>query len=190
MDVSNLNTFNDVIVEYVKTDRRLKGIASALLRLAQSCEDGNDFLAKCKAAEAYIMSDDARDYKVTEIPRAWNQAKSDIAAGMGLGLNPKEFKSYHEFREQKIERKKQSRAANDVDRPEKDARGPTESIETVDPMNEVSMDLLPIVKFLSVLPEHTRKRWVKRATTEAKELHDTYLNGRKEGGRQQIAATQ
>lgn len=199
-----LDTFNDILVSYVELDRdfnkRAGTLSSALLALAVNCTDAEDFLAQCKGAETWIKSGDAGTHRIPDegkLPRAFVQARSDIAAGLRLGLNPVDFTTLSAFKTAKVNRNKASEAASNVSRKDKGDSRPSQSAERSDndtspekavpisPLSQVlsAKEQIALTKYLAVLPDLSRSRAVKEILRLAKAAHDTHINGVKEGER-------
>jgi hypothetical protein len=104
-------TYNAAIILAVKLDRGKANLAAHLMKLARKASDLTEFKRECKLAEIFIMSEDAGDYQVADVPQCWKQYTSDIAAGMKLELDPKRFDSFNAFRDAKIEENKKVKAA-------------------------------------------------------------------------------
>ncbi len=194
-----LDSYNNILAESVKLERgyakRAGTLSSALLALAGSCETAGAFIDKMNEAEAWVRTAEAGDVRLAEgikMPRAWVQAKSDIVAGLKLGLNPVDFDSLSAFKRAKVKRNEQATTAAQVGAREQDAQ-PTDSTEAIAALGtkgteaSVPHDLIPVVKYLSVLPELSRKRTVHDMTVLAKTAHDNHLNGLEEGRRRQQA---
>ena len=184
-----LDTLNNVLCAAVLNERNSGKIATALLRLAREFDNSLDFKKACAASESYIRSDDAREYKWEDdkLPRAWTQAKSDIAAGMDLGLDPSKYESYAAFKTAKIEVNASLKDVSNADAKDKDGRkDPTVTLvsESKNTGAEMPDDLKGLVGTLSKLPNNSaRAVLVKELTRLASMALDMHRANEKEGSR-------
>lgn len=194
-----LDSYNNILAESVKLERSYDKIAgtlsSALLALAGSCDTAGAFIDKMNEAEAWVRTADAGDVRLAadaKMPRAWIQAKSDIVAGLKLGLNPVDFDSLSAFKRAKVKRNEAAKLASQVDARDKDGKSTDAeamAASSTEGTAGVPRDLIAIVKYLSVLPELSRKRTVHDMIVLAKTAHDNHLNGMAEGARRKAQAT-
>lgn len=191
--MSNL-TFRSVMLEAVEVEKQAQGVASGLFLLAQ--QHGDEWESEVKQAEAWIMSKDAGENRMPEVPRCWTQAASDIRGGIKRGLDPKEYPTYSKFKAAKVElgkskNKEKDRASNDPrnkDVREKDGSPVTtveealESGEVLDAKTTMVIpdDLKQTVEYLSKLPDDIRSKTVDQIERLAKGAHNEYFKTQRE----------
>ena len=196
--MNEYKTFEDVLVGAVTLERdyasRFKGLASALYALAQSCKSVDEFKDSCTAAEQWIRSDEAGSAKLevgVDLPRAWKQAKSDIAGGMNRGLDPTKFDTYSQFKQAKADAGKAAEQVANVDKPEKD----THSMSVVDSqpdeaMKKVLQDLVPVASCLVQLPDVQYSGALRKIKQLAETARGAHLSNQKKGGQHKQAGKQ
>jgi hypothetical protein len=91
-------SYRGVLGAFVVAERKEKGAASDLFKLAKRADGVDDFISQCKSAEEFYLSDAAGQSQVSELPTKWGQAKSDIKGGFKAGLDFSKIASYHKMK--------------------------------------------------------------------------------------------
>jgi hypothetical protein len=178
------------MVAFVVADRKQAGAASDLFKLARRCESMDEFEAKCQMEEEWVLSDEAGQSKVVDLPKAWTQAKSDIKGAIKAGLDLTKLPSYHKMKVAKAEANAARKEANSATAPTREPRAERTvqqalaDGEVIDAKTTqiLPADLVQLVKFLDKLPQHGRARLVKQFTKEAKQAWDLTVQFRQKAG--------
>ena len=164
-------TYNTVLSDAVSVERAYaKGsasVASALLALACATNKADDFKSACVSAEEWIKSDEAGANKLEDnekMPRAWTQAKSDIAAGLDAGLNPSDYPTYSKFKAAKVEARKSSASVAALNTADKD--GPVAVADSAPP--PMKGPLADLLKMLAEMPDKQANNFISNWTQQAR----------------------
>lgn len=182
-------TFRSCMTDAVHAARKAGSVGTKLLKLARSCTDTEQFLARCQAEEDWILSDEAGQMKEVELPKCWTQAKSDIKQGWNAGVDPKDVTSYHKLREKKGQINKANREKKNgtngrgeggtlQSKAAKDVVGVTTMEEALEQGLVVDMksnmlvpdELMPLVRLLDSMSQHGRARAIKQFTDAAEHM--------------------
>lgn len=96
-------TWRGVMANAVAAERKAASVASDMFKLAQKCQDVDEFLAKTKMEEDWVLSEEAGQSRMEEVPRCWTQAKSDIKGAFKAGLDLTKIPSYSKMKIKKAE---------------------------------------------------------------------------------------
>jgi hypothetical protein len=175
-------TWRSVMKGFVDNARVATNLADSMFRLAKECKDVAEFLNNCKVQEDWVVSPEACQSRVYQIPAHWTQAKSNIKRGMELGLNPNDYPSLSKFRKAKARAGKGGEGVVHESRPKlklKDKPEPRHVVEVAsEPRQERDTgpsDLAEIAELLAPLNQLSRARAIKELTDCAKKhrmLHD------------------
>ena len=135
------------------TDLR-NGVADHLMIASRHFKiDHAAFDMHCKNETSWLKSPEGaqacKTKEVKKVPRSFIQAKSDIIAGMKLGLNPQDFSTYSLFKKAKVELNKASKKAEEKAEVEASVNG--EPVAKGD--SPLSLSVSNLIKLLHTIPE-------------------------------------
>jgi len=181
------------MTEFVIAMRKEMGAASDLFKLARRCQGCDEFLAKCQMEEEWVLSQEAGQMQVTELPKAWTQAKSDIKGAFKAGLDLTKIPSYYKMKLAKAEANgaakasKEASDATEVPAPNTGAEGKERDAKPDNSLAEAlaagtvvdaqSTELVPaqlreLVKLLGKLSNASELRFAQRVKEFSKTVND------------------
>lgn len=96
-------TWRGTMTEAVVAERKSRNVAGDMFKLAQKCADVDEFLAQCGMEEDWVLSEEAGQMRMEEVPRCWTQAKSDIKGAFKAGVDLTKVPSYSKMKAKKAD---------------------------------------------------------------------------------------